>query len=126
MRARGSTRRAMPAAPLIANSMAVIPAPVTGTGSKVPSGEACKSSGLAVWCVLPLRWFWALAFGTVAAASGPFGDEAGCRGSSILLTRHSIQRLFRSEEHTSELQSLRHLVCRLLLEKKLRVSPELR
>src|ERR1039458_8280938 len=25
----------------------------------------------------------------------------------------------RSEEHTSELQSLRHLVCRLLLEKKL-------
>src|SRR5205814_3561809 len=27
----------------------------------------------------------------------------------------------RSEEHTSELQSLRHLVCRLLLEKKKRV-----
>src|SRR5262245_65142599 len=26
--------------------------------------------------------------------------------------------LERSEEHTSELQSLRHLVCRLLLEKK--------
>src|SRR5947199_794822 len=29
--------------------------------------------------------------------------------------RGSVQR---SEEHTSELQSLRHLVCRLLLEKK--------
>src|SRR5947199_6694688 len=27
-------------------------------------------------------------------------------------------RVPRSEEHTSELQSLRHLVCRLLLEKK--------
>src|SRR5258705_12120768 len=27
-------------------------------------------------------------------------------------------RHVRSEEHTSELQSLRHLVCRLLLEKK--------
>src|ERR1035438_4147625 len=26
--------------------------------------------------------------------------------------------VYRSEEHTSELQSLRHLVCRLLLEKK--------
>src|SRR5438045_4460323 len=26
--------------------------------------------------------------------------------------------MLRSEEHTSELQSLRHLVCRLLLEKK--------
>src|SRR5205814_8546244 len=28
------------------------------------------------------------------------------------------RRQSRSEEHTSELQSLRHLVCRLLLEKK--------
>src|SRR5437899_4664901 len=30
----------------------------------------------------------------------------------------SVTDLRRSEEHTSELQSLRHLVCRLLLEKK--------
>src|SRR5262245_63043563 len=30
----------------------------------------------------------------------------------------SIPLSGRSEEHTSELQSLRHLVCRLLLEKK--------
>src|SRR5471030_3434289 len=30
----------------------------------------------------------------------------------------SIMTALRSEEHTSELQSLRHLVCRLLLEKK--------
>src|SRR5258705_6684988 len=29
----------------------------------------------------------------------------------------------RSEEHTSELQSLRHLVCRLLLEKKKQKTP---
>src|SRR6195952_6161878 len=29
----------------------------------------------------------------------------------------------RSEEHTSELQSLRHLVCRLLLEKKKKIKP---
>src|SRR5947199_1939709 len=29
-----------------------------------------------------------------------------------------VPRKVRSEEHTSELQSLRHLVCRLLLEKK--------
>src|SRR5262245_40541332 len=38
-----------------------------------------------------------------------------------LLERFLIERLAsanRSEEHTSELQSLRHLVCRLLLEKK--------
>src|ERR1039458_10548221 len=32
-------------------------------------------------------------------------------------------RLKRSEEHTSELQSLRHLVCRLLLEKKKKQHP---
>src|SRR5947199_3608471 len=29
-----------------------------------------------------------------------------------------VGKSVRSEEHTSELQSLRHLVCRLLLEKK--------
>src|SRR6266404_8036003 len=31
--------------------------------------------------------------------------------------------LFRSEEHTSELQSLAYLVCRLLLEKKKKYRP---
>src|SRR2546425_4923482 len=33
-------------------------------------------------------------------------------------TRRDLVRLKRSEEHTSELQSLAYLVCRLLLEKK--------
>src|SRR5258705_5270698 len=37
----------------------------------------------------------------------------------------AAQRLVRSEEHTSELQSLRHLVCRLLLEKKKITRPML-
>src|SRR2546423_11837350 len=32
-----------------------------------------------------------------------------------------VRRTFRSEEHTSELQSLAYLVCRLLLEKKKRL-----
>src|SRR5258705_2777167 len=36
------------------------------------------------------------------------------RGDDLL---HALE-VGRSEEHTSELQSLRHLVCRLLLEKK--------
>src|SRR5258708_23178618 len=37
----------------------------------------------------------------------------------VTLLRHSLQLLaHRSEEHTSELQSPDHLVCRLLLEKK--------
>src|ERR1039458_10050489 len=33
-------------------------------------------------------------------------------------SRRRMDTSLRSEEHTSELQSLRHLVCRLLLEKK--------
>src|SRR5258705_4916068 len=40
---------------------------------------------------------------------------------SCTLSGHQFaggRRWKRSEEHTSELQSLRHLVCRLLLEKK--------
>src|SRR5437899_9474093 len=49
------------------------------------------------------------------------GDD-GVRGQRLddrarLHSRRRIQGS-RSEEHTSELQSLRHLVCRLLLEKK--------
>src|SRR2546425_3379030 len=44
-----------------------------------------------------------------------------CRRAGILPSRHTceaIERVTRSEEHTSELQSLAYLVCRLLLEKK--------
>src|SRR5258705_4591727 len=38
------------------------------------------------------------------------------------VTLQADSSLGRSEEHTSELQSLRHLVCRLLLEKKKKSS----
>src|SRR5258705_912207 len=38
------------------------------------------------------------------------------------VTQSQIVVCDRSEEHTSELQSLRHLVCRLLLEKKKKKS----
>src|SRR3989449_3356442 len=41
---------------------------------------------------------------------GPFVERAVARGHD--------RRTMRSEEHTSELQSRLHLVCRLLLEKK--------
>src|SRR5438045_7440195 len=61
---------------------------------------------------------------------GGFTTGFGCslnfcdRSARALLARanNKTQRFrdggARSEEHTSELQSLRHLVCRLLLEKK--------
>src|SRR5258705_12888151 len=41
----------------------------------------------------------------ISCGRGPASSSANCAAA-------------RSEEHTSELQSLRHLVCRLLLEKK--------
>src|SRR5688572_31616351 len=42
-------------------------------------------------------------------------ERTPCRNGE---TRISFQRVSRSEEHTSELQSQSNLVCRLLLEKK--------
>src|SRR5258705_4369819 len=42
---------------------------------------------------------------------------------SQLFTAEGPRTVERSEEHTSELQSLRHLVCRLLLEKKKNKRP---
>src|SRR5262245_63185352 len=47
--------------------------------------------------------------------------EAICRTRLSSRGSRSIRADSRSEEHTSELQSLRHLVCRLLLEKKKRI-----
>src|SRR5262245_64545126 len=46
--------------------------------------------------------------------------DVGSRATAIAAARGFVERALRirSEEHTSELQSLRHLVCRLLLEKK--------
>src|SRR5258705_6048387 len=54
---------------------------------------------------------------------GRFSGGAGIHRASPGRRRPDIGRgralaCRRSEEHTSELQSLRHLVCRLLLEKK--------
>src|SRR5438309_6669702 len=41
----------------------------------------------------------------------------------VFPARTDAEKTFRSEEHTSELQSQFHLVCRLLLEKKKRKRP---
>src|ERR1035441_10977124 len=45
-------------------------------------------------------------------------EERPNQCTAKLLHRGAAALDARSEEHTSELQSLRHLVCRLLLEKK--------
>src|SRR3712207_8176383 len=46
------------------------------------------------------------------------GRRTGPDGAGIVLPRRPAAGATRSEEHTSELQSLQYLVCRLLLEKK--------
>src|SRR5947208_8087252 len=70
--------------------------------------------------------------GRVGCALGVGGEDVhlarqdGARGLERLARdvlgragpRGRVRRLVRSEEHTSELQSPDHLVCRLLLEKK--------
>src|SRR5258706_6412291 len=43
---------------------------------------------------------------------------AGCVGRRRAVAAYCCERAMRSEEHTSELQSLTNLVCPLLLEKK--------
>src|ERR1035438_10678561 len=66
-----------------------------------------------------------------ADASGKYAIEAVKPGKYTVrfiakgftsIERKDVEIVKRSEEHTSELQSLRHLVCRLLLEKKFRRS----
>src|SRR5258706_8674615 len=54
-----------------------------------------------------------------SSASTPASRSVSWRSSRRSCRSHSRSR---SEEHTSELQSLTNLVCRLLLEKKKKVS----
>src|SRR2546429_1211966 len=68
-------------------------------------GPLCGLSGPALVIVLLFSWFLA-SCGTVSKQSQPLPPDFGLSTSP------------RSEEHTSELQSRLHLVCRLLLEKK--------
>src|SRR2546425_5170341 len=51
-----------------------------------------------------------------AGTGGPMRLDAGARVVAPFLWNRGHKQ--RSEEHTSELQSLAYLVCRLLLEKK--------
>src|SRR5439155_24911761 len=71
---------------------------------------ACvDSTGISAWrrwqVSLPARW-----------------DPARLPRTRSRRLRTAWQRRWRSEEHTSELQSRGHLVCRLLLEKKKKIN----
>src|SRR5262245_65282539 len=53
--------------------------------------------------------------GAFTLLGGSRFDAGAGEGDRFVIAGSEVER---SEEHTSELQSLRHLVCRLLLEKK--------
>src|ERR1035438_10671706 len=65
-----------------------------------------------------------MAFRKISVACSAFFSRRMCVIRMLAFTaktnpaRVAPTQASRSEEHTSELQSLRHLVCRLLLEKK--------
>src|SRR5205814_8493246 len=54
----------------------------------------------------------------LAGGADPALEQRMREGLAALPAGVGARPPLRSEEHTSELQSLRHLVCRLLLEKK--------
>src|ERR1035441_1810724 len=105
---------------------ATVPEPVIPKrcSPNVPPSASTSSSGADPGCrvmklIAPLL------------AYGPYTDDCGPRITSTLSTASDgmwaksklppkaftgTPSISRSEEHTSELQSLRHLVCRLLLE----------
>src|SRR5205814_8863683 len=66
-----------------------------------------------------ISWSSSTASSTPATSLKPiFGESGVMRLARDLPKLITFEPPPRSEEHTSELQSLRHLVCRLLLEKK--------
>src|SRR5262245_63306890 len=63
------------------------------------------------------RWLGRQLANVLAALPAAQDELAEQAPRAALRQLKELARQVRSEEHTSELQSLRHLVCRLLLEK---------
>src|SRR5437899_6014219 len=100
--------------------------PCSGTEGNMKRFPGCSSFFPTFAVALTLMFLSLRAHGQsnlVQLVSQP-GDWIG-QGNTYVTTNKanftfsgSAASIYRSEEHTSELQSLRHLVCRLLLEKK--------
>src|SRR3989441_2043594 len=83
---------------------------------KTPNGISTKLS-----CDWPNTLPMALATPTTSYACEP-ARMVLPMGSTLVKPSVLARRRTRSEEHTSELQSLAYLVCRLLLEKKKKIT----
>src|ERR1035438_10563506 len=105
---------------------------VEALGVRVPLLSSAYMIQANVNCFWLLRQVTRSAFCLAFASAG---SNSAARMAMMAITTSnsiSVKPLFpvsdrkvdeRSEEHTSELQSLRHLVCRLLLEKKKKTQP---
>src|SRR5205814_3184825 len=95
--------------------------PVCAVFSRTAAGASslgARPPALAANDCMTKSRLWLIAPGWCAIFAGVLC--AGCGGGPTAEIKSPPPPIpdFRSEEHTSELQSLRHLVCRLLLEKK--------
>src|SRR5690625_7070326 len=88
----------------------------TSSGRR-PNATARRRTSAACSCAC-LRWgaMENVASACCAATSLPLGDEPAWKSSGVRCGEGEDKCGPRSEEHTSELQSRGHLVCRLLLE----------
>src|SRR5437763_6333035 len=75
-----------------------------------------KSTTLTTRTLIPGTCFWSRHAAATLSSVGTSPAQASTTSGS--LPPSLLQKLHRSEEHTSELQSPMYLVCRLLLEKK--------
>src|SRR5207253_8920521 len=84
------------------------------------SSDLSKPTPRPSFCAVQPTRFWLYVAPTSTAALRIIGKGAG-RLDCHFYVAHPVRT--RSEEHTSELQSRGHLVCRLLLEKKKNKDP---
>src|ERR1039458_7268615 len=93
---------------------------VGGSGSELPEISGLRRSDSSAGGKARLMSRSAASTSTVAkrCSNDRTSPRAGQRRAPLCRRRFPRVGFGRSEEHTSELQSLRHLVCRLLLEKK--------
>src|SRR5690625_6774982 len=98
-------------------------APVASSGAATTRGERSSQVSKSSSPTLASKYWISMASCSTSSATTSKGCSPGMRYQSPMMTdcaelcmTHSS--LGRSEEHTSELQSRGHLVCRLLLEKK--------